>query len=71
MMFLTVSETYINCSSNIIKTYSISGKWLIKSVSNVFNMPTIENPIIKVTSYPVTLQDDIVYIDVPTNSDIA
>jgi len=24
-----------------------------------------------VTSYPVTLQDDIVYIDVPTNSDIA
>jgi len=46
MMFLTVSETYINCSSNIIKTYSISGKWLIKSVSNVFNMPTIENPII-------------------------
>ena len=45
-MFLTVSETYINCSSNIIKTYSISGKWLIKSVSNVFNMPTIENPII-------------------------
>ena len=29
----------------------------------------IENPIIKVTSYPVTLQDDIVYIDVPTKSD--
>jgi len=29
----------------------------------------IANPTIKVRSYPVKLQDDIVYIDVPTNSD--
>ena len=46
IIFLTDSATYTICSSNNIKMYSTSGKRFIKSSSNVFNTPTIENPTI-------------------------
>ena len=43
----------MSCSSNFSKTYSISGKLFIKSVSNVFNIPTKEKAmIIKRKTYP-------------------
>ena len=55
-MFLAVSETYSDCSSNNSKIYSVSGKLFSKSFSKVLNIPTIENPIIISKKYNQKIQ---------------